>query len=50
MSDSLTTAVQSFDWTRKMTPDVRGFVTTWLEIGDRAVRYVSIAAPVGEAR
>lgn len=47
----LSTAVQSFDWTRRLDSDVRDLVTTWLEIGDRAFRHVSIVAPsAGEPR
>ncbi|MEV4020206.1 hypothetical protein AB0J35_57990 [Nonomuraea angiospora] len=48
---SLTTAAQSFDWTRQLPPHLRGLVTTWLEIGDDAFRHVSIVpTPAGGAR
>ncbi|MFB4294834.1 hypothetical protein ACBI99_44895 [Nonomuraea sp. ATR24] len=40
--DDLASAVQDFDWTRRLDPNVRGLVTTWLEIGERAIRTVSI--------
>jgi hypothetical protein len=44
---TLGTAVQSYNWTRRVTPGVRDFLTTWLEIGDRAIRHVNIPAPGG---
>ncbi len=48
---ALATAAQDFDWTRKLDTDVRGLVTTWLEIGDRAIRNISIVpARTGDAR
>jgi hypothetical protein len=46
----LETAAQDFDWTRQLDPDVRGLVTTWLEIGDRAIRTINIVAPAGGTR
>lgn len=46
----LATADQCFDWTRRLTPPVRGLVTTWLEIGDEAMRHVSIVSPRRGAR
>ncbi|MFF0867662.1 hypothetical protein ACFYUV_38275 [Nonomuraea sp. NPDC003560] len=42
----LATAGQSFDWTRRLDVPVRDLVTTWLEIGDRAIRHVSIVTPI----
>ncbi|MCK2214250.1 hypothetical protein MF672_010675 [Actinomadura sp. ATCC 31491] len=39
---TLATAAPDFDWTRQLRPDVRGLVTTWMEIGERAIRHVSI--------
>jgi hypothetical protein len=44
-SSALETAVQDFDWTRKLDTDVRGLVTTWLEISDRAIRTINIVSP-----
>lgn len=43
------TADQCFDWTRRLDSPVRGLVTTWLEIGDRAIRTVNIIRPATEA-
>ncbi|WP_327587077.1 hypothetical protein OHA25_08700 [Nonomuraea sp. NBC_00507] len=43
--NALATAVQDFDWTRRLSPDVRSLVTTWLEIGDRAMCTISIVPP-----
>jgi hypothetical protein len=41
----LETAAQDFDWTRQLDLDVRSLVTTWLEIGDRAIRNINIVSP-----
>lgn len=43
----LATAVQAFDWTRKLPTDMRGFVTFWLETDNRVVSHVSIVAAGG---
>ncbi|MFB4285662.1 hypothetical protein ACBJ59_61120 [Nonomuraea sp. MTCD27] len=47
---TLATAAQSFNWTRQTTPRVRAALTTWLEIGDRAFRCMTIVPPTGGAR
>lgn len=39
-ADRLASADQSFDWTRQYRPDIRALLTTALEIGDRAFRWV----------
>lgn len=47
----LATADPCFDWTRRLNNlnnvEIRGLLTTWLEVGDRAIRYVSIVAAGG---
>jgi hypothetical protein len=39
---SLATADQRFDWTRGHDPAIRSLLTTWLEIGERAIRTINI--------
>ncbi|MER7500500.1 hypothetical protein AB0L05_27960 [Nonomuraea pusilla] len=46
----LETADQAFDWTRKLHPQVRADVTTWLEVGQRAFRFLRpVPSPRGES-
>ncbi|NJP93950.1 hypothetical protein HCN51_31700 [Nonomuraea sp. FMUSA5-5] len=47
---TLATVAGDFDWTRRLPPSVRSLVTTWLEIGDEAIRHISIVPVTGGAR